>query len=460
MAELELPAETSAGAAAGAAATRKPLWNGTQVSVFGVTGEFESGKTLAVLTIDPENTLYYDYEKSGGTYRNLVYEGRVVQVKKRIDVPSEMLKKFPNGYKPIDVFLWWRDHARSIKPGEFSVIAVDPISDVEKGLVDWIKANPKEFGKTETQYEKASALLWEDVKAHWKMLLADLSSRCDTFSFTTHMRDVWKGTTNTGKREAKGKETLAELASLYILLERNFNQKGEKPDKPTGIVKKSRLISIVTKNGVTDQVPSLPPRLEQATYPAICRYIQDPPDYGKLKKGEKVEPHVPTEEEIAARKERISENERVAAESKLATMHLSVEAGKKARAVTETQAVPETKEPVKTVPATTALETKEPVAKEPATPPVTAQETPAKGFESSEETTFNFVACINRIMNLKESLQIPDEKWADILKRRSIGVLAEAHQASLHSLYTALHEKQLKLDLQAEAENKAAGVPF
>lgn len=96
------------------------------IPVIGAAGEYQGGKTLLGLTIDPAHTLCFDFEKSSAIYEGLGF--------KRVDVPDEMLKLRPDGYGPIDVFTWWQDILKTIQPGEFSVIMVDPISDIESGL--------------------------------------------------------------------------------------------------------------------------------------------------------------------------------------------------------------------------------------------------------------------------------------------------------------------------------------
>jgi hypothetical protein len=259
----------------------EPLWGGLDIEVIGLSGEFSSGKTLFGMTICPEQTLLIDLEKSGGTYAGSL------GIKTRVDFPVYLQQKHPNGYKSIDVFVAFTEYLKSIPSGEYRVIMIDPISDVEQGLVDWVKANPKHFGRTPNQYDKASGLLWADVKAHWKIVLAGIASLCETFVFTTHMRNVWKGSAPTGRREPKGKDTLEELASLFLIMDRRPDPKtGKPPAKPAAIVRKSRLVSMTMVDGEMDMVPTLPPRLPVATPKAIRDYIANPPDPNKLKKAE------------------------------------------------------------------------------------------------------------------------------------------------------------------------------
>lgn len=260
---------------------RKPLWP-KAIEVVGGTGEYESGKTTFGLTICPgEETLYYDFEKSGATYESdLGFT--------RIDVPAEMQKKHPNGYKPIDVFNWWIGHVRSQRAGQYRVIVADPASDIEQGLADWVASNPRYFNRTPGQYLKMSGLMWGDMKAYWKTILADIAARCETFYFTTHMANVWKGDKPSKERKAKGKETLFEMASLYL----KFERKKDEDAVPSAVVLKSRLSKITVdeddEDGEVKSIPLLPPRLPVATPAAVRRYMKNPPDYANLKPEEKI----------------------------------------------------------------------------------------------------------------------------------------------------------------------------
>lgn len=285
-----------------------PLWP-VPLPIMGVTGEYASGKTLFGLTIDPPHTLCYDWEKSSLSYTSLGFE--------RIDVPSEMLKQFPKSraYKPIDTFNWWRDHVRAIEPGRYRVIVLDPASEIESGATDWVRANPNYFGRTAAQYQQMSGLMWGDMKELWKSILADLASRCETFVFAVHMGDKFEGNKATGKRKPKGKSTLMELASLYLLMERKPDPKGVVAPKPAATVLKSRLAhtQLNPETGEVEIIPALPPRLPEATPSAIRRYLLNPPDYTKLKPGERVQEEKLSEDELAAMRLATAEAERDAA---------------------------------------------------------------------------------------------------------------------------------------------------
>ena len=73
-----------------------PLWQ-QPIPVIGLTGEYQSGKTLFGLSISPgPRTLVYDMEKSSLTYESIGFQ--------RVDIGAEMLKLHPKGYAPIKLF--------------------------------------------------------------------------------------------------------------------------------------------------------------------------------------------------------------------------------------------------------------------------------------------------------------------------------------------------------------------
>ncbi|MCP4540277.1 MAG: AAA family ATPase [Chloroflexi bacterium] len=268
-----------------------------KIEVMGATGDFEAGKTILGLSIAPGNhptghpfegkprTLYLDFEKSGGTYGGSGC--------KRIDVPAEMLKVFGDKpYTAYDVFVWFHTKVvQKIKPGQFDVVFGDPATDLEGGLVAWIKRHPEAMGYTANQINKSGGLMWGAVKDRWKQILLELSAKCQTFYFTSHLRSVWAGDKPApgGKKEPKGKETLLELASLYLWLERKPGTDGKVPDKPAAIVLKQRLAdTFMDDEGSLQVIPLLPPRLPVATAESIRQYIANPPNYKSLKQGERV----------------------------------------------------------------------------------------------------------------------------------------------------------------------------
>lgn len=239
------------------------------IPIIGGTGEYESGKTLFGLTIDPgPRTIVYDLEKSSCSYVELGFE--------RIDVLDKMQEKFPKGYKPVDLFLWWLAEIRSIPAGKYTVIDVDPITDLERGLTDWVAANPNVFGHTAGQYAKMSGIMWGDVKDYWKSILGDIATRCQTFYYTAHLGREFEGNEATKKMKVKGKSTLSELASLFLWFERKPGPNGTKPDAPSAYVRKSRLLYSKMTGGKFEMHKVLPDRLPVATPDEIRGYFSKP----------------------------------------------------------------------------------------------------------------------------------------------------------------------------------------
>ena len=283
---------------------RKPLWP-KPIEIIGVTGEHESGKTSFCLSICPgQETLVYDFEKSCGTY-----EADLGFV--RVDVPSEMRKIHGSKpYRSLDVFLWWEKHIRSIPPGQYRVIHADPVTDLDSGLTEFVNSNPRLFGATPAQYAKMSGIMWGHMKEYMKAILIDVAARVETFTFASHMSNVWKGDRPSKERKAKGKSTLFELASLYLKMERNK----DKNVTPSAVVLKSRLSKMTVleddEDGEIINIPLLPPRLPVATPAAIRRYMKNPPDYSNLKPEEKIGEQTLTEDEKLLLRAEIADAER------------------------------------------------------------------------------------------------------------------------------------------------------
>jgi len=292
---------------------RSAIWP-QPLPIIGLTGEYRAGKTIFTLTIDPTRTLYYDTEKSGETYEALGLGFT------RIDMYDEMLRLHPNGHKAIDLFQWWLDQARAIQPGRYTVIVLDTVSEIESGLCDWVNQNPSYFGHTTAQYQRMEGIFWGDVKEHWKAILAELASRCTTFAFTAHMGDIWskESKSPTGKRKPKGKSTLMELASLYLQLERRTGPDGKEPNKPSAIVLKSRLASIIPiASGEIEWVPILPPRLPVATPHAIRQYMLSPAGTRDPNEDERVMPEQMSADDRLKIQAQIAEAQRDAEQAKL-----------------------------------------------------------------------------------------------------------------------------------------------
>lgn len=264
----------------------EPIWPcGKKIRIIGVTGPYWSGKSMFGCLIDPLNTLCFDFEMSCEDYEYLGFE--------RISLPDVMHEKHSvrkDTYKPIDIFEEWYKRLLKIPSGKYSVIMVDPISDIEDGMVSWVKNRYKEFGFNSTHsFEKMEGVFWGIVKAEWKrILLGDLASRCQTFLFTTHLKKVWKHNKPTTESMPKGKVTLFEISQLYLYLERD-TKRADVP--PSAEVLKARITShkvddegcpILDSRGNKIPRTLIPQRLPVATPDAIRDLILNPLDFDNL----------------------------------------------------------------------------------------------------------------------------------------------------------------------------------
>ena len=295
-----------------------PWGSPMEIEVFGATGEFNTGKTLLGLSIAPgvhppghkfegkPRTLYLDLEKSGKTYGGTGCF--------RVDVPARLAEVHGANYTAKQVAEWFNALPSKLQPGQFDCIVVDPVNDIESGEVDIVRSNPAAHGYTANQFANSVGLLMAAMKAHWKKLLMSYSNICQCFFFTTHLRDEFKGGRPSGKREPRGKETLSELASLYLWLERIPDDKGAVSDKPSAIVLKQRLADTrMNAAGELEIVNLMPPRIPIATVQEIRRYIANPPDYQKLAAGERVIEKQVTEVEMQQLRLATAEAQAVAA---------------------------------------------------------------------------------------------------------------------------------------------------
>lgn len=281
-----------------------------KIDVIGLTGPIWSGKTLFGLLIDPEHTLYDDFEKSGSAYEGIGVE--------RNDVPSILLEEYPKGYNSKQVFEWWLKRVRAIPPGKYSVYMADPFSDIEDGLVEWVKSRYAEWGfSSAAKFAALEGIFWNRVKSELKKILVDLSSRVQTFVFTSHLKQVWRNGKPTDKLIPKGKKTLMELATLYVYLERSADKEGNVPEIPSGVIIKARLSNILKKDGKILIQSMLPPRLPRATPDDIRQYILNPPDYSKLKVDEKVPERILSNDERLELEKETAEAQQAAAEAVL-----------------------------------------------------------------------------------------------------------------------------------------------
>lgn len=260
-----------------------------------VTGKPESGKSLLGISFMPQETCAYDLEESLAPYCQSPSNPKGIPVACRIAVQREMIKLKPNGYKPIELFEWWyNDFRQRCVPGRYRVIIIDPISEIEEGLVEYVKNNPKLFGATPDQYAKMSGIMWGHAKAFWKSILIDLGNRTERdgvdglLYLVTHLGQKYENNKPTGQMKPKGKSTISEVVSLFLSLRREVQANGAKPKIPSAIVLKSRLANSValfnqeTGEMTFDHQPILPPNLPEVSPAALRKWMLSPPDYSNL----------------------------------------------------------------------------------------------------------------------------------------------------------------------------------
>lgn len=298
----------------------RQLWNGRKLPYIRVSGPVGSGKTLFGLSIDPnvfkpgapQTTVVWDLEGSSEPYEDqLNFERRDLLV---------MVRKRANGgaYKPIDVYLAWVEDLISLPTGKYTVGIVDPFTDVENGLVEWVKKNPGKFDCTAGQFQNASSMfLWPAIKSWSKQLLmSQLRPRFETFVTSHHLKNVWQGGKKTNDTTAEGLDVLEKLATLHVELDRKPPAGSSKARRvPRGEVLKERIID--TETG--EILPVLPPVLPQCTPKAIREYILHPADYDNLKPEEQALDHSMTADQRLVIQAGIADANRDSAQAVLAS---------------------------------------------------------------------------------------------------------------------------------------------
>ena len=354
------------------------IWGGRKIPIIGGTGKLASGKSIFGITISPNclnfdvpaDALAWDFEGSLETYEGSVnFERR--------DLAAKMLAIRPSGAKPIDLFNYWEADMRSVPLGKYRVGIADTFSPVEDGLADWVRANPQEFDHTAQQYRKMEGLFWGDMKTKLERLILEVAARFETFYFTVHLKNEWKGNHPTGKQIAKGKTPLSQLASLFIRFDRDVaTGKAKAPRKPSGVILKTRLANF--GDTPDDIFPMLPPRLPEATPNAIRAYIASPPDYNRLKKAEQLEEDRMSDDDRLLLNAQIASDEKEKAHADLSAMSApgggmsTMERMKLAAGQAKPSVAEQAEEPVVDAPEQ-AVETPEPIV-EPATVPMVSIE--------------------------------------------------------------------------------------
>lgn len=295
-----------------------PIWGDQVIEVLGVTGPIDSGKTLFLLSIaEPERTCIYDCEKSSSNYVSLGF--------KRVDLIDLAMKKSKGVYSPLEMYIAFKESISKIKPGEFDVVAVDPASELESGIVDYVKSKYAEYGfKSAESFVRMEGRFWQAVNCELKISIMNLVAKIQTFAFSMHLRSEYVDGKPTKRQTPKGKKVFNELTSLYIELSRPKPH----PNKPAiriprGRVLKSRLCHLRKTPTGFRKITILPEQLPEATPDAIRAYIASPADWDNPKDGEVYTDPVLSETEKIEAQSRVAENNRLAAEAALEAANVS-----------------------------------------------------------------------------------------------------------------------------------------
>ena len=434
--------------------TIKPLWGGIDIPIIGITGPKASGKTLFASTIAPEETLMIDCEMSSATYSNIPF-------KLRIDLFEEIKKR---KVEPTPLNAWNIVKEIVEKTDGIRVVVIDPWDFVQAGYVDSIEKQPEKFGRTKIQYEKATGLLWADVKSSLHMWLGMQARRINgSIVLINHLGKVWKDGKPTEKDKVKGVDTIYQLASLYLVLSRGPDAKGKIPAAPVGSISeanggKSRLVhtSINPETGEVELKPILPPRIEPCTPTSIRKYIAAPPDYEKLKKGENIEV------------QQLSDDEKLLIQREIAQSQLEVEqtrltALERLQQQTEQQAALRLKQ------AAAAAATQKPESVAKTTPAVTATASTATAttatfpdspnpepcpFVTGPDADENSASAKSEgpsvwdiITAQKQQLGITEAQWLSILAKRNCKETKELTAEQAEQIRIALWEKLTKAEM-------------
>ena len=435
-----------------------PFWglvNGKPLKIrtMAATGPFGSGKSLLGDMIDTHNTLKVDVESSSTAF-NLPFKKHLVmydEVKSKFEVPQ-----------PIECFEWFRDLIMAIKPGEYTVVSVDPINELQAGAYDWVYEHPEKFGRTKGQYDKMTAMVWGDVKTYLDQLVGMLSSKIETFYYTLHMGQVWKlGKPVDNQVKAKGSDVFRKMADVVFVLDRPLDPRtGKQVDAPIGItappIGKSRLVHADPDTGIIK--PILPPAIHGLTPAKIRAYIAKPPDYAKLKKDEVVPQHVMSDDERLQLQAQIAENNLAAEQARMEQLQgaktaaqenaLAIEKAKKAAAKTESAAKAETGNALDTCEKADFVGKSESVGKEANTAAL-----PTQAKQGEADWKYNNLSIPDRITVIKEQMVdlglSREQMVAAIEKRAGMGKkMTDMTEDQLIDLHKALWNKLTQRDME------------
>ncbi len=461
----------------------KPLWEGIDIPIIGLTGPKASGKTLFASTIDPQHTLMIDCEMSSSSYSSIPYA-------QRLDLFEELANRKMEP-TPENAWIIVKEAIEKADPKKIRVVVIDPWDFIQGGYVASIERTPERFGHTRNQYEKASGLLWGDVSSSLHMWLGMQAKRLKgSIVLINHLGFVWKDNKPTEKTKAKGVGVIYQLASLYIRMDRSPDNNGKVPEAPAGFVTevlggKSRLVHTeVSTEGVVELKPVLPPRMPVCTPAAIRQYIKTPPDYSKLKKGELAPAETMTAEQKLEVKAQMASDIKEAEVAKLSRLEMMRAAGAAratqqsapakvvatapATATTASPATPATQ----TVTLNAVVSPQQPTADE---PPFTGGEVAQQAIDKARDAGIEAkcegkertscphavdsmlakswlagfdAATVQQIVEWqRKQLHYTDEQWKSVLDKYKAKTTADIPQAQAEEIRKKLFDKLTKSDM-------------
>lgn len=284
------------------------LWPLPVPEVVVVTGAPGAGKTTFAQTTGavPQRTVIVDFEKSA------VADAQMLPFK-YLDVQAELSRLHPNGYGLLQLYSFVVSYLDNLPPGEQDVIVLDNASPLEDAIAAYVEAHPEPFGFSPKQFQLMSGLKWGAVKNLYAQLLTRWVSKAKMIFVIVHLRDkfinnvpVKDPITQQIMQEPKGKDTLEQLASLFLWLEPGLG------GVPAARVLKSRIAKKVwkdTPNPHLEVIPVLPERLPVCTWAAIRDYMRNPADRLNPKPEERVSQRELSDDERLILKARLAETE-------------------------------------------------------------------------------------------------------------------------------------------------------
>lgn len=297
-----------------------------RIPVIGLVGGKGSGKTFTGSSLLPEETTEIAVEDSGVTF-NFPFAKRYSMYK---EVKTESKDGIPS---PLECWLWFIEILPKI---DTRILFIDPITDLQAGAYQYVEANCGQFRLTESQCRNSSGLVWGAVKSYLKIMLGTTGSKVETLIYTSHLGTVWRdGKPVSGKVKAKGVDTFYEIASLVVYLNRDSDpMTGKQPEIPVGLITpplgKQRLAVTHKKpDGSYGGVTILPPRIPKFDWTNVRKYVANPPDYSKLKAGEKDVARELTEKEKLELHAQIASDQKDAEEIKTLRQAVAAAAAKR-----------------------------------------------------------------------------------------------------------------------------------